>query len=133
MDQISQEVAQSEINNWLKKRKVFKSQIEQNKGSIDLLVDAMVEGLLTYDPTTNKLTQTLLFPLGDGGVTKEIVWGFRLNQEMQDPHMKGLDIQDIEGRFAAMTAALTESPKSLYKKLDTADSKVSKAILVFFL
>ncbi len=133
MAKVTQEVAQSEINNWLDKRRVFQSQKEQNKASIDLLADAIVEGCLTYDPPSGKLTQKFLFPLGDGGVTKEIVWGLRLNQRMQNPHMKGVDIQDIEGRFAAMTAALTDSSKSLYMEMDAADSRIAKAILVFFL
>lgn len=132
MTKVTQEVAQAEITSWLDKKRIFKNYREQNKISIETLVDAMCEGVLVQD-SNGYLIQTLMFPLGEKGVTTELKWAPRLTQKMQNPHMKGVDVQDIEGRFAAMTAALTDTTKSHYMEMESADSRVAKAILVFFL
>ena len=133
MGKVTHEVAQNEINSWLDKKKVFASIRDANKESIENLVEAVVEGVLTLDSSSFELTQILLFPLGEGGVTKSLVYKARLNDNLLKPHLKNVELKDLEGRFAAMTAALTGETKGVYLAMDTADTRITKSILVFFL
>ncbi len=130
MEKVSREKATGEINGWLDKKKVYDSTREAQKDSIDLLIEAMMEGDLVLDEKTNQFTHNLLFPLDE---IKQMTYKARLNDKMLRPHLQGVKSNDAEGRLSAFTAALTSQPKAIIESLDSADKKIMMAIAVFFL
>ena len=134
MSKIERTVAEKEINDWLERKKVFKSTIEANEDSVKLLVDGIVEGVLVLDES-GKFRHELLHPFGGESTAqiKELVYHFRLNDRMLKPHTNGLSPKDAEGRLLAYIAALTEQNRVLLESMDSLDKKVATAIAVFFL
>ena len=130
MDKISKEKATEEINGWLDKKKVYETTREQQKDSIDLLIEAMMNGDLILDEKTNELKHKLLFPLSE---TTELVYKSRLNDKMLRPHLQGVKANDADGRLTAHISALTSQPKAVIDSLDSADKKIMMSIAVFFL
>jgi len=129
---VTNEVAMAEVTAWLDKKKVYPSTRETQKDSIDLLVEAIMAGDLTYDEDKNEFVHKLLFPDAVGGVT-EFRYKARLNDRMLIPHLQGVKSNDADGRLLAHTAALTSQPKELLKGIDSADKKIMMSIAVFFL
>lgn len=130
---ISRELATQEIEKWLDRKKVYDSTKESQKDSVDLLIEAVMNGDLTLNQTTNELRHILLFPDALNGEVKELVYKARLNDKMLIPHLQGVSPKDADGRLLAHTAALTSQPKELLKNLDSADKKIMMSIAVFFL
>ena len=130
LKKVSREEALAEVTSWLDKKKVYDSTRESQKDSIDLLVEAMMNGDLTLDSTTNEFTHKLLFEEGD---VKELKYKSRLNDRMLKPYLNGVKANDADGRLLAHTAALTTQPKAILEALDSADKKIMMSIAVFFL
>lgn len=133
MTKINREVAEGEVTLWLDKKKVFQATRESQKEFIDILVEAIVEGVLVLDQSTFKFTHTLLFPIGESEMIKSLVYVSRLNDKMLRPCLNGVKQGDGDERMLAYIAALTDQPRGLMANLDSADKKVATAIAVFFL
>lgn len=132
MSKIAREVAEQEIEGWLTKKKVFASQKEANKDSIEILVEAISEGVLVLNPETNEFIHKLLFPIENEIITAELKYKPRLNDNMLKPHLNGLKPTDGDGRMWAHIAALTGVSKNILTALDSIDKKIAMAIVVFF-
>lgn len=130
---ISRELATQEIEKWLDRKKVYDSTREAYQDSIDLLIEAVMNGDLKLNHETNELTHKLLFPDVFGGGVTEFVYKGRLNDEGLTPHLQGVSPKDADGRLLAHVAALTAQPKGILKKIDSADKKIMMSIAVFFL
>jgi hypothetical protein len=133
MGKIAREVAIEEIDSWLDKKKVYESTRETHKDSIDVLIDAVVNGDLTLDEKTNELRHKLLFPDAVNNAITELVYKPRLNDQLVRPHLNGIKNNDGDGRLIAHTAALTSQSKNILSQLDSADKKIMMSIVVFFL
>lgn len=129
---VTREVAEEEIKNWLDSKKIFTSQREKEKDSIELLIDAMCEGVLVLDSETNIFTLNLLFPIQNEIPTTALTFKARLNDKILKPHINGIKSGDITSFMAAYIAALTGVPKELVINLDSMDKKIATAIVVFF-
>lgn len=127
---VSLEKATDEVEGWLDKKKVYPSTRETQKDSIDLLVEAMMNGDLVLNDVTNEFTHKLLFPLED---VKELKYKSRLNDKMLRPYLQGVKSNDADGRLNAHVSALTATPKAVIENLDSADKKIMMSIAVFFL
>lgn len=132
MDKVDRQKAESEVNSWLDKKKVFQSTRETNKDNIDLLVDAICEGVLTMDQEF-EFTHKLLHPFGEQEQITHLTYKSRLNDKMLRPYLKGVKSDDGDSRLLAYIAALTGTPRAILEGMDSLDKKISMAIAVFFL
>ncbi len=133
MQTVSREVAISEVDQWLEKKKIMASQREAQKDSIEMLVDAICEGILVLNETTNEFTQNLLFPLEGEQALKELKYKSRINDKILQPYLVGVKPSDADGRLIALWAALTGTSKNILMSLDTGDKRIATSIAVFFL
>ncbi len=129
---VTREVAQSELDSWLDKKKVFQSKRESHQDHLDLMVEAMCEGCLVLKED-GKFVQTLLTPVGtDDNSIKTLEYQSRLNRKMVQPYLQGLKTNDGDGRVLAYLAALTGQPKNILNTLDSEDQRIADSIVVFF-
>lgn len=133
MDKISREQATAEVKSWLDKKKVYESTRESQKDSIDLLVEAIVNGDLVLDSSTFEFKLKLLFPDALSGEITDLKFKPRLNDKMLKPCLNGVKSADADGRLLAYVSALTGQTKGVLEALDSADKKIVMAIAVFFL
>ena len=129
---VSREVAQSEIDKWLDHKKISAKKREQQKDSIDSLVDAVVEGTLVLKEDFT-LVHTLKFPTDGESPIKTLEYKPRLKMDIVHAHLQNVKSTDADGRVAAYVAALTTKSKTIVKALDTEDYSVAQSIAVFFL
>lgn len=125
---ISIEVAQAEIQKWLDGTKVMASKQAASKSDIELLTDAVCDGLLVVNEDLT-LTQKLLYPLE--GVT-ELVYKSRLSVGDPASRLKEFKADDIHGMVLAYVATLTQKPNALIKNIDRKDYRISTAVAGFF-
>ena len=126
---ISIEVAQAEIQKWLDGTKVMASKQAASKSDIELLTDAVCDGLLVVNEDLT-LTQKLLYPLE--GVT-ELTYKARLSVSDPASRLKEFKADDIHGMILAFVATLTQKPNALIKNIDRKDYRISTAVAGFFL
>lgn len=125
---VSIEVAQAEIQKWLDGTKVMSSKQAASKSDIELLTDAVCDGLLVVNEDLT-LTQKLLYPLE--GVT-ELVYKSRLSVGDPASRLKEFKADDIHGMVLAYVATLTQKPNALIKNIDRKDYRISTAVAGFF-
>lgn len=128
---ITHEVAQSEVNGWLDKKKVYESTREAYKDQIDILVEGIQRGDLAINDKS-EFVHTLLFPDTTSGDVKVITYKSRITDQMLRPHKQGLKLTDSEGLWLAYAACLSGQPKNIMSALDSADKKLANAIITFF-
>jgi hypothetical protein len=135
MNQVSQEIAEKEVTEWLDYKKVFKSVREENDDKIKLLIEGIMEGVLIFNED-HTITHKLLMPLtNDRGeeTVKELNYRARINDNVLQSHYKGVSPTDGDARLHAVIAGLTDSMKGIIAKLDSLDKKISVSIAVFFI
>lgn len=125
---IAIEVAQAEIEKWLDGTKVANSKRVASKTDIEMLVDAVADGLLVVNEDFT-LTQTLVWPLE--GVS-ELTYKARLSVGDPASRLKEFKADDIHGMVLAYVATLTAKPNALIKQIDRKDYRISTAIAGFF-
>jgi len=130
MEKVSREVATVEVEEWLNKKRIYQSVREQQKDSIDLLIDAVMLGDITIGDD-NTITHKLVNPTGD---IKEMKYKARISESDTRGPLSGVKGNDAEGRLNAYIQALTGTPKNIIAALDTStDKKIALSIAVFFL
>jgi hypothetical protein len=122
------EVAQAEIEKWLDGTKVMGSKRAASKADIELLTDAICDGLLVVNEDFT-LTQKLIYPLE--GVN-ELTYKARLTVGDPASRLKEFKADDIHGMVLAYVATLTQKPNALIKNIDRKDYRISTAIAGFF-
>lgn len=130
---VTKEVAEAEIKSWLDKKKILPSTRERYEEYIDLLIDAMCEGVITLNADTFVLTHTLMVPLEGEQALTELSYKSRMNDRMLKGYMTGVKSSDADGRLNAVVSALTSKPREIIAAIDSSDKKISMAIAVFFL
>lgn len=130
---VDRETAEGEVNEWLEAKKVFQSTIQDSKDSIEILIESIQYGTLTFNKSDKSFTHQLLFPLGeDGAAVTSLKYVHRVNDKTLQRFMKGVAGKDVDGRLNATIAALTNTARGIIEGLDTMDKKVSNAIAIFF-
>ena len=134
MNKINREQAEIEVQSWLAKKKIFDETKESLKAHVDVLIEAVVNGVLILNPETFEFTHKLLHPIGDGDVAtiNEFKYKARINDKQKSPYMKGVKGDDFEGSFNALLAALTSTSRGEIALMDTTDKRIASAIGVFF-
>lgn len=132
MPKVAKEQAEEELNQWLDHKKVFQTMRDEHKDHIDLLTEALMDGIITINLDDYKITHTLIMPPENGKLT-QLVYRSRLNDNLLSTHLKGVSATDGDARLHAMAAALTDTMKGVISKLDSStDKKIMMAIVTFF-
>jgi len=126
--EVSIEVAQADIERWLDGTKVMGSKRAKSKADIELMTDAICDGLLIVNEDLT-LTQNLLYPLE--GVSS-LTYKSRLSVEEPASRLKQFKADDIHGMVLAYVATLTSKPNALIGKVDRKDYSIATAIAGFF-
>lgn len=132
IEKVSREVAEEEVEKWLDAKRVFQETRDKYKDHIEVIVEAMMNGVLMLTEE-NKFKHTLLFEIGDGGAITELEYLFRANDKIITPHMKGVKNDDVDGRLNALIAAITKQTRGIISNLDTVDKRIATAIGIFFM
>ncbi len=136
---VNREIAIQEIDAWLDFKKVRSRKRVSYADNIDVLVDAVEDGLLVLHKETGKLNQTLQFPIKgtQGGkevdVLKELEFVPRLNIQRLHSKLEGVKAGNGDGRILGYICALTGQPKDIINKMLTDDYEICQAIAIFFL
>lgn len=133
MARINQEQAFNEVEAWLDYKRIFDRTREDNRDSIEMLEDMVMEGVLVIDQSTFEITHKLVFPIGESNEITELKYKARLNDKMIEPYMRGVKAKDADGRLTAYVSALTSENSGIIKGMDSQDKKVAIAIAVFFI
>lgn len=129
---ISREAAEAELTAWLDQKKVFQSVREGDAGkqNIEDMIGFIMEGVLEVNED-GTLKHNLIFPLNQ---IRDLKYLQRLNDQLVQPHLKGVSPSDAFGVFLAYAAAATDQPKNILRALDSGtDRKVMQAIVFFFI
>jgi hypothetical protein len=132
---IATEVATAEVNKWLDLKKIGEKKREDKKDSIDSMIGAICEGMLTIDDR-GTITQKLKFPIKDesGKVElEELKYKPRLSTAQIQACLQGTKLTDLYALPIALISALTDQAKTIIKLLDSEDSSVGQSIANFFL
>lgn len=133
---VNQEQARKEIDAWLDHKRVKPNKREENKSSIESLIDAVVYGALKVDEKTLELTHVLDFPITDdegNPATTELKYKPRITVAEQRSKLKGVKSDDADGRVVALVAAISGRSAGIINKLDMNDYSVAQSVAVFFL
>jgi hypothetical protein len=122
------EVAQADIERWLDGTMVMNSKRVASKSDIELMTDAICDGLLVVNEDLT-LSQKLLYPLE--GVS-HLTYKSRLSVGDPASRLKEFKADDVHGMVLAYVATLTQKPNALIKNIDRKDYRISTAIAGFF-
>lgn len=129
---LSEDVARQEIEDWMDEKRIRESKREDNKESVDVLVDALKRGLLERDQDGN-LVQNLLFPIQkEQGQLTQLHFKKRMTRKQVKPFLKKVEPKDIDGRIVAYAAALSGQSSAIIESLDSEDQGITDAVAVFF-
>lgn len=124
--------ALKEINEWLEFKKIGDKKREDASEQIEVLVNAIVEGVLTITDE-KKIVHALKFPLDGELLISKLEYKPRLRVADIHTHMNGVKGSDADGRVRAYVTALTSQPQNIIKALDTEDYSIAQSVAVFFL
>jgi hypothetical protein len=130
---LSREQAEAEITAWLDKKKIFDETREKYKDNTEVLVEAMMNGVLTLNPETFEFKHDLLFPIGENNTVTSITYVPRINDRMIQPYMKGVKSDDVDARLVALIGAITKEAKGVIMSMDSVDKRIATAIGIFFM
>jgi len=128
MEQVSIEVAEQDIERWLDGTKVMPSKREAAKADIEIMTEAIQDGLLVINDDLT-ITHKLLFPLE---AVDELTYKSRLTVEEPKSRLRQFKSDDVHGMIHAYVATLAKQPLAIIGKLDRKDYRISTAIAGFF-
>ncbi len=132
---LTREQAETEVKAWFEKKKTFQETQERYKDHSDLIVEAMMNGVLALDPSTFEFIHVLLFPIGEESHAQitELRYKARINDKQISAQMRGVKSDDVDGRLNALIAALTTQSRAFISNLDSGDKRIATAIGIFFM
>lgn len=133
MSKVTKEQATAEVESWLEHKKVSQHKREEQKGMIERLIGAVMDGDLVLDGDTKEFKQLLKFPLEGATPITELVYKPRLADKEAQMHIGKIPFSDIDARLNGYVAALTKQNSGIIKNLDREDIGLAHAIAVFFL
>lgn len=129
---ISTEVATSDVERWLKEKKVSEAERKKNQAGIDVLVSCVEDGTVVIEDDFT-ITHNLKFPITSGDVPlTQVKYKPRLTVDDMESGLKGFDGTGMELQrwYANM---LSGKAKAVFSKFDSADAKIYQAVVGFFL
>ena len=129
---LTMEPARAEMEKWLDHLQVRKKKREDQKDTIEFLIEAFMYGdLVLNDDFT--LTQKFRKPIGEKKRYSEFTYATRLDQGKIRQTVKGVKIsEDPTGYIMAYVAALVGEVKAIIDKMDSQDYKIGQNISNFF-
>jgi hypothetical protein len=134
MNKVSEEIAETELNEWLERNHISEDKIESQIGESQLKVikRAIKNGRLVLDEEA-KLHLTLTTPIGSAASPiTELIFNARVNRKMVMPHLNGVKADNGDMRLVAYMVASTGKNKAILTELMPEDQVVADAITVFF-
>jgi len=130
---VTPEIALKEVTGWLDKKRVMGKEREKKQDEIDVMVDAVVNGILSIDEA-GIITHKLLFPVEDkdGNIAIDTL-SYRLRIDTATINQKLQGVKMDMSMISAYGAALTGRLIGEVNKLDTQDSKILRTIATFFM
>ena len=131
MNKVSLEIAEKEIGEWLKFRRVNDRRKAEMESQVETLVNAVCDGALVVKED-NSLELTLIEPLGDAS-KRTLTFKPRIQVRDVQPALKSLKSGDGDGRIMAYLSALTGESMGVLGLMDSSDHSICGSIVVFFL
>ncbi len=125
--------ATAELETWFSKKKIKETQKATQVDAVNILIEALQDGDLVLDQTTNEFTQKLMFPVGKDEAVKTLKYKPRLNDAQLRPFKEGDKPGSGADLILSTLAALTDVGKTILSTVDTQDKRVCNSIVVFFL
>jgi len=132
-EKINRETAVEDINRWLDARRVKDRKRETFKEQIDVLVDAVMDGLLVVRKEDNHLVHTIEFPAKTEAPIKTLEYKLRIT--VAELHAAQAAETNVTSNttFYAYIQALTGVVKQTLLKFDSSDYNICQAVAVFFM
>ncbi len=131
-EKITKEIALGEVSAWLDYKKIGDQKRETQKDQINSLVDAVVDGSLSFKDDKSIVLE-LKFPIGKDLFLKQMVFKPRLNMRTITAQLQGVKATDFDGRLLAYVAALSDQTKTILGDLDTEDFGLCQSVALFFI
>ena len=130
---VVKEAAIVEVNAWLDMRRVRPSVRANLAANIEMIVEAVMYGCITIDPSTGVITQTLYDPIKDVNTNAVVIdkleYKTRLTMdEIEAASKAGSDLAVSK----AVAAALTGKAPAIFGKIQSSDFAVMASIQIFF-
>ena len=134
---VDQETALQDFERWIaiKRIREQKRQANAKDKHEDLIVSSIIEGDITIDEN-GYIDHKLIFPLTDSeGIEtlSKLRYIPRIPGKLLNIKLKGVDATDGDKRLLAYGSALTQTNMGLLSNLDTEDSRIMQAIVMYFL
>lgn len=130
---VNLDVATSEVEMWLDYKKVGSKRRDAREDSIESLIDGVESGILKLNTDTKEWTQTMKFPIGEGGKITELKYKPRAGVAIIHRHLREVKEGDADGRLLAYIAVLTGVNKAILGKMDSEDFSLGQSISIFFI
>lgn len=134
MEAVSYEVAEIQVNEWLKECRFRQRKIENNKEYVDQLIEAVMNGDILIDDETKEVEMALAFPVGENESIKSLTFKTRLKVKEIRQRLKAGNVQagDSDGRILAYISALTGQHFNVVSELSSEDNSLASSIAIFF-
>jgi hypothetical protein len=125
------ELAEKEVNSWLDYKRVKPSKREDNKDSIDSLIDSFMDGSLSLNPDTSEITLKLNYPVTSNNIDKLV---FKPRLKVGEIHKRLANVKSTDGdaRVMAYVSALTGQNTGVIADMDSGDYSIAQPIVIFF-
>lgn len=131
-DKVTKEVALKEVKKWLDFKRCNQKKREEHDDAIEYLADSIVQGILIL--TKDMIFKhTLIFPVGEEGMIKEISYKPRLKMSEIEAKSGNLKSGNTQALIRSYVCALTDQATGIIKELDTEDNRIAQSIATFFL
>jgi len=138
---LAKDVAEKELEQWFDYRRMKESarnNADEDGNDIfkEKIVEAFQYGELVFKPETGELIQNLSVPVKkESGeiILEKLVYQPRVKRNALTEPMKGVKLNDTEGRTKAWISAVTGVNKSHLGLMDLSDFGISEAIITYFL
>lgn len=128
---VSREMASNEVHGWLKARKIRQRRINDYEESIEEIIDAVVDGEITFDG--DNLIFHLTDGVGDQQDIKKLTFKPRITVQNIRQRLKKVPSGDVDGRVMAYVGSATNTSKNVLEQISSTDWSLIQTIAVFFM
>lgn len=131
MSKIAREVAENEVKAWLDFKNIKDKKRDENQDSIDSIIDAVCDGLITID-SDFVLTQKLMFPIGSKGEITQLSFKPRMKLSTVRICTQGIKTTDSLGFAGGYISAATGEDRNIINSMEMDDFVLSQSVVIFF-
>jgi len=121
--------AKLEVEKWLDFKRVKPKKRTDNEDSIQIMIEAFEEGVLTLDEKTHEITQHLTF---EAAGKKSVTYKPRLKVGESQRRLKGVKSTDGHAMLMAYVSELTGENSAVISDFDSEDYGIARTIATFF-